>query len=107
MMMKKRVVWIKLLLLYFLFSWTTVFAQERFQIKENSVEMLFPENVDFRLSVSNQADIERIILKYGTNANSCQTTGSRQPVQFDSAKDVSVNWEWELQRSGSLPPGGR
>ncbi len=97
--------WIRLIPHFLLLGWTAVSAQEGIQIKDNTVVFDFPKTVEFQFTAESQAEIETAVLKYGTNARSCQSGGSRQPVQIDAAKEVEAEWEWELQRSGSLPPG--
>ena len=82
-------------------------AQDGIQVSENSVLLNFPDTIEFYLSAGSEAAIENITLTYGTNARSCQSSGSRQKMQFDAAEEVEVDWEWELKRSGAIPPGAK
>ncbi len=65
----------------------------------------FPETIQFRVAVESSSDIERIVLRYGTNGRSCQTSGSRQNIAFSTGSQVEAEWKWELRRSGAIPPG--
>jgi hypothetical protein len=94
-----------LLVVAFLLPCMAAAAQQVIQVSRNQIQVHFPDTVDFQLSARSNARIERINLRYGTNASSCLSGGSLQRIDFDAANDVTVNWEWELQRSGSLPPG--
>jgi hypothetical protein len=82
-------------------------AQNGILVSEDSVLLNFPNTIEFNLSASSGATIDNITLTYGTNARSCQSSGSRQNMQFDAAEEVEVDWEWELKRSGAIPPGAR
>jgi hypothetical protein len=80
-------------------------AQEGLEIDINRSVLTFPDTITFRLAARGQSNIEHITLTYGTNSRSCQSGGSRQAIQFESAQEIDVDWEWELKRSGSIPPG--
>ena len=82
-------------------------AQNEIQVSEDTVILNFPDTIEFNLSAGSGAPIENITLTYGTNARGCQSSGSRQNMQFDAAEEVEVDWEWELKRSGAVPPGAR
>jgi hypothetical protein len=74
-------------------------------ITQDDIDPDFPETLTFRMMAESDADIERITLRYGTNGRSCQTGGSLQNVTFDAGSRVEAEWEWELRRSGAIPPG--
>lgn len=82
-------------------------AQNNIEVIENQVTLHFPEKVAFGLAANSLTTIEKVTLNYGTNARSCQNGGARQSVQFDPDDEVDVEWEWDLKRSGSLPPGAQ
>ncbi len=74
-------------------------------ITQNKIESDFPETILFQVEAEADLEIERIILRYGTNGRSCQDGGSLQIVSFDPGTNIAAEWEWELRRSGALPPG--
>lgn len=80
-------------------------AQSPIEIDEENVTIDFPDSITFELSVEGEANIENGTLVYGTNGRSCQEAGSKQAIDFDPGRSVDLSWEWELKRSGSLPPG--
>jgi cell division septation protein DedD len=84
---------------------TTSAQDSTIVLLEDEIAPDFPEMIQFRVAVESAADIERIVLWYGTNGRSCQTGGSRQSITFDAGSQVEAEWEWELRRSGAIPPG--
>jgi hypothetical protein len=98
----------QLLLLGILFYFLPLFnsyAQSAIVIADESVTASFPDSITFYVDAQSSSDIEKATLIYGTNGRSCQAGGSRQTVDFEPETAVSLEWEWELKRSGSLPPG--
>jgi len=109
---QKSVIFISLVLALLLWvSSQSAAAQNGILVIEDSVLLDFPDTIEFYLSAGSEAGsgaaIENITLTYGSNARSCQSSGSRQNMQFDAAEEVDVDWEWELKRSGAVPPGAR
>ncbi|MFC1879359.1 peptidase MA family metallohydrolase [Chloroflexota bacterium] len=82
-----------------------VFAQSGIHLMENKVVLQFPDGIQFQLSVASDVEIETIDLIYGTDGRNCQSSAARQPMDFESASEVAVDWDWEWIRSGVLPPG--
>jgi len=80
-------------------------AQGVIQVKENVAEMSFPDSIAFYLGINSDETIETVKLHYGTDGRSCQDGGSRQILEFEMDTDLELSWEWELKRSGALPPG--
>ncbi len=80
-------------------------AQNGLQIVADDVIPQLPDIIEFQLQAESEADIESVALQYGTDGLSCQSGGSRQPMDFDPDTTVDLNWEWELKRSGAIPPG--
>jgi hypothetical protein len=71
----------------------------------DQVEYRFPEVIEFSLSARAAVEIQAVTLLYGTDGLSCQPSEARQPVTLEPARQVDLTWEWELKRSGMLPPG--
>lgn len=100
---------ILVLLLLFGFTAVPVYAQSQPPtFTENEISTTFPEAITFHLELEpNHTDIKRILLRYGTNGRSCQDGGSLQSVDFNYSSTIKTEWEWELDRSGAIPPGAR
>lgn len=82
------------------------YAQSPIVVTRDELEVQFPDTITFFAEAQSASDIEEVTLIYGTNGRSCQPGGSRQPIDdFEAGTAVSLEWEWELKRSGSLPPG--
>lgn len=80
-------------------------AQSTIVTENEIVSINFPDSITFEIEARGDAVIDNATLIYGTNGRSCQNTGSKQTIEFDPAAAVALSWEWELKRSGSLPPG--
>ncbi len=76
-----------------------------FEVTENRATVHFPAAVTFRLNASTDGEVEAVTLVYGTNARTCQSGESRRKMDFTPSRQVSLSWEWDLERSGPLPPG--
>jgi hypothetical protein len=101
----KRVMVLGVLLLATAVPLTTHAQSSAITILQNEIAPDFPETIVFRTTVESAAEIERIVLRYGTDGRSCQTGGSLQNVTFEAGNRVEAEWEWELRRSGAIPPG--
>ncbi|MEM9776721.1 MAG: peptidase MA family metallohydrolase, partial [Chloroflexota bacterium] len=82
-----------------------LYAQSAIVTENESVSVSFPDSITFEIEASGESIIDKATLIYGTNGRSCQNTGSKQVIEFDPGQSVDLAWEWELKRSGSLPPG--
>jgi hypothetical protein len=94
-----------LLFLFILFLHQGVYAQSSIAVIESKATVDFPGIIRFDLKARSDQEIEKVSLYYGTNAMSCQDSTSQQVIDFEPGKDIDVSWEWELKRSGALPPG--
>ncbi len=81
------------------------YTQSPLIVLREHVTNSFPDSITFQVDAQSSSNIEKATLIYGTNGRSCQTGGSRQTLDFEPRTAVSLDWEWELKRSGSLPPG--
>jgi hypothetical protein len=71
----------------------------------NQAQSDFPRNITFRIKAKASANIERVTLLYGVSAESCLNSQARHAMIFDPATSIDLSWEWDLFRSGDLPPG--
>ncbi len=99
-----RFSWIIVALLVF-FPIDVTSAQDSISTDDETISVNFPDTITFELDAAGAVDIEKATLIYGTNGRSCQSTGSKQKVELEPNQSVRLAWEWELKRSGSLPPG--
>lgn len=77
------------------------------EIRENEVELNFPETATFRLSVDNPVEISSIVLEYGNRQQTCGEVIAKAFPQFTPGRSVEAEWTWEMVQSGSLPPGAQ
>lgn len=80
-------------------------AQEGITVLENQARLDFPKTIEFRATIESDADIESAVLHYGTLGRGCQSAGGRQVLQVEPGATTNLSWEWDLTRSGILPPG--
>jgi hypothetical protein len=81
------------------------YGQENLQILSNEVSLDFPEKLTFHLAAIGPSRIDKVILHYGTDGRSCTSGEALQTLEFDPATEIDLQWEWDLARSGALPPG--
>lgn len=82
------------------------FQSTQITVEGNRAVPDFPENIRFELFVSSDSVIETVDLEYGTDAAVCGEGVTRViPEDFSPANSVEIVWEWDLRRTGSLPPG--
>ncbi len=74
-------------------------------VVENSVDVSFPRYIDFNLTAQSDTEINQVVLVYSTSGRTCVSGEARQELEFEPAKSVVLNWEWDLIRSSSFPPG--
>lgn len=67
----------------------------------------FPNAVVFELRAAPPVEIERAELRYGAKRLQCASGVSVAEADLTDAGggEVSAKWEWNLRRTGSLPPG--
>lgn len=83
-------------------------AGKIFEVQRDTAQVIFPVNVRFNLEIKAPAEVEKITLLYGTNAQTCQSAMARQNVEFETTGDLTgAEWIWDLRKTGGLPPGGR
>jgi len=70
-----------------------------------SAEVEFPLNLHFELSAESDADISDIRLHYTVEQESFAEVVSEVFVEFEPGTAVSVQWTWDMRRTGGLPPG--
>ena len=69
--------------------------------------MQFPDSISFHLEIHAQRPIETVDVEFGTNhVFSCASTSYwTARTDHQPGEEVSVTWEWDMRRRGSMPPG--
>lgn len=75
-------------------------------VQENSADINYPETITFQLQASSSTKIISVHLEFGTDALACGESVSRAiPDDYEPDTEITVEWVWNLRRSGSVPPG--
>ena len=72
------------------------------QVVANTVQVNFPQDVTFHLEVAENSDVVEAVLIYDVGQVSCLDAVTEVPVQVEG---TSLEWTWEMVRSGNPPPG--
>ena len=66
-----------------------------------------PDSITFTMEGSGERPIEVVDVEFGTEqVFSCATSSYwTARLDFGPGKEVSVTWDWDMRRSGSMPPG--
>ncbi|NOT05486.1 MAG: hypothetical protein HOP27_12890 [Anaerolineales bacterium] len=83
----------------------TAFASPDADVTENRVTFSFPETATFSARLAADANITSVVLEYGNEQQTCGDVIAKAFPQFTPAKNVDVEWTWDMRQSGSLPPG--
>ena len=60
-----------------------VYAQSGIKVQANEAILQYPDGIKFHLDTTSSTEIETVILIYGTDGRTCQTSSARQPLEFD------------------------
>jgi len=80
-------------------------AQGELRVVDSSAQALFPMIISFNLSAESNVDITDIRLHYKVLRHSFADVTSETYLQFEPSKTVGVTWNWDMRRTGGLPPG--
>ncbi|MBN1430364.1 MAG: hypothetical protein JXB07_18485 [Anaerolineae bacterium] len=84
----------------------SAFLQAGFTVVDNRATLDFPNAIDFHLEATSQAEIVSARLEIRTDALACGESATQiVPDDFTPGQSVTVDWRWELRRTGALPPG--
>jgi len=83
----------------------TARAQGGLRITDSSVAASFPLVISFSLSAESDSEISDIRLHYRVERHSFADVTSEVFVEFLPGTSVVVGWDWDMRRSGGLPPG--
>lgn len=82
-------------------------AQSGITATDDQVTLEFPERITFSVDLQSSAEINSIILEYGTEQLTCGTVIAKAFPDFTPSKKVTAQWTWEMKQSGSEPPGAQ
>ena len=80
-------------------------AQAGIQLVRDHVTLAFPDTATFQADFTSRANITSVVLEYGVDQLTCATVLAKAFPTFTAAADIKVEWTWQMQQSGSLPPG--
>ena len=87
------------------FALLPVYSQGNVDIQENTAEFDFPFEILFKLIAISSQPVTEINILYGTNGRSCSASTARQNVEINNTTSIKVEWLWDLEISGNIPPG--
>ncbi|MDD4875899.1 MAG: peptidase MA family metallohydrolase [Dehalococcoidales bacterium] len=105
MMKKISIIILTTLLFLVLLSPTIVQAQNKITILDSSVEAEFPSGLSFNLSAKSDVNIIDIRLCYVVDQASFAQVTSEVYIEFVPATNIDAHWEWDMRKTGGLPPG--
>ena len=81
--------------------------QPQFSVSIDHATLQFPDSASFHMEGRSQRHIESVDLEFGVNlVFSCASISYwTARADLEPGEDVSVTWEWDMRRSGSIPPG--
>jgi hypothetical protein len=77
------------------------------EVTRNDVTFQYPQAATFQLSLDHPVDIKSVVLEYGNKQQTCGEVVAKAFPQFTPGKKVDAEWTWDMQQSGSLPPGSQ
>ena len=82
-------------------------GQTDFDISVSNVTLHLPDSISFHLQGRGERPIQLVDLEFGSDATfSCASSSYRSArTTLEGDKDVSVTQEWDMRRTGSVPPG--
>ncbi|MFC1911636.1 peptidase MA family metallohydrolase [Chloroflexota bacterium] len=92
-------------LLTALISPTSAQTVDSLAVLDSSVAMDFPRQLSFSLSAESDVNITDIRLHYIIDRISYAQVTSEVLLEFEPAVMVNTGWDWDMRRTGGLPPG--
>ncbi|UCB42771.1 MAG: peptidase MA domain-containing protein [Dehalococcoidales bacterium] len=88
-----------------LFNLAPVYAEGGLRITNSSAQVQFPLTISFSVTAESGVDITDIRLHYKVLRHSFADVTAEIYLQFVSAPEVEASWDWDMRRTGGLPPG--
>lgn len=86
-------------------SWTPAQAQGGLRLVDTGVETAFPLELRFTISAASDVAITDIRLHYSVDRRAFADVTAEAYLEFTPARAVDTSWEWDMRRTGGLPPG--
>jgi len=102
---KRTIVLGVIISLFLLFNLAPVHAEGGLRIVSSSAQASFPLTISFDVSAKSDVDITDIRLHYKVFRHSFADVTAETYLQFVSASEVEASWDWDMRRTGGLPPG--
>ena len=80
-------------------------AQGELSVVDSSAQVLFPYTISFILDAESDVDITDIRLHYKVLRHSFADVTAETCLEFEPSTTVGVIWNWDMRRTGGLPPG--
>ena len=80
-------------------------AQGELRVVSSSAQTLFPSSINFELTAESGVDITDVRLHYKVMRDSFTDITSEICLEFEPSTVVEVAWNWDMRRTGGLPPG--
>jgi len=104
-MIKRTGILLLVLCISLLFSIVPAQAQSGLKVTDTSVETGFPLKLKFVISAESDTNITDIRLHYRVERMDFADVISEAYVVFTPSRAVMESWEWDMRRTGGLPPG--
>jgi hypothetical protein len=80
-------------------------ASSELNVLSYSAEIDFPTRLIFDISAQSDVNINDVRLHYQVNRTEHAQITSEIYIEFTPAKTVSLEWVWDMRKTGGLPPG--
>ena len=80
-------------------------AQAGITVVSDTITLAFPDTAMFQAEFQSGVNITSVVLEYGVEQLTCGSVVAKAFPTITEAVDVKVEWTWQMQQSGSLPPG--
>jgi hypothetical protein len=82
-------------------------AQASILAARDRASMSYPDRITFSVRLQSEAEIEKVVLEYGTQDLTCEPGSRVKKLTFTPAKTVEVSWTWEIPLWDAPPPGAQ
>ncbi|MFC1917347.1 peptidase MA family metallohydrolase [Chloroflexota bacterium] len=80
-------------------------AESNPRVTGSSVQVDYPGNICFTITAESGTNITDIRLHYQVNRMTIAAVTSEVYLDFSPAPRVETQWDWDMRKSGGLPPG--
>ncbi len=105
--MQKRIIIFLILLTIALVPLQAASAASTADVANDTATLDFPNTISFHADITSTAKITSVVLEYGDQQETCGQVIAKAYPQFTPGTSVSVDWQWDMHQSGSMPPGAQ